>query len=90
MPRFWLNGTDLVRHKQHYHGIDNFPAMLSWKVKPAGFQEDELLEFNVKDFGFKWQKRNWGAEVANFKETGIHKVIFEHPVRKTKPSENVK
>ena len=82
MPRFWLNGTDLVRHKQDYHGIDNFPEMLSWKVKPDGFQEDELLEFNVKDFGFLWQKRHWGAEVAKFKDTGIHEVIFKHPARK--------
>ena len=32
IPRFWLNGTDLVRHKQEMHGTNDFPAMLSYHV----------------------------------------------------------
>ena len=58
VPRYWLMGTDLVRHKQDYHGLDNgvddwptdekvFPGkFLSWKSVPADFDVDELLEYN--------------------------------------------
>ena len=82
IPRFWLKGTDLVRHKQDYHKLNNFPAMLSWEVVPDGFQDKDLLEFNVKDFGFLHQRRKWAEEVANYQNTRIHEVIFEHPNRK--------
>ena len=86
IPRFWLKGTDLVRHKQNYHDLDDFPAMLSWKAVPEGFSVHELLEFNVKDMGFKKQKLNWAKEVEEYKKTHNHKVFFKHPTRNPKES----
>ena len=66
IPRFWFKGTDLVRHKQVMHSMDEFPAMLSYCSKPAGFQDSELLEFSVKKFGLVWQRQQWRDEVAAY------------------------
>ena len=55
-------GTDLVRHRQDYHNLDNgagnwptdervFPGeFLSWKSVSEKFDVEELLEYNVKVF----------------------------------------
>ena len=84
IPRFWLFGTDLVRHKQEVHGINDFPKMLSYCIKPDGFQDSELLEFNMKDFGLLWQKRNWQMEVNEFAKTGEYCRYFAKPVSSRK------
>ena len=79
IPRFWLKGTDLVRHKKEMHAIDDFPAMLSFCVKPDDFQDSELLEFNMKKFGLVWQKRQWWQEVKEYAESGKYCEIFAKP-----------
>ena len=64
-----------MRHKQVYHTIDEFPAMLSYRVKPEGFQDSELLEFNVKKHGLVWQTQEVNADA----ESGKYREIFVKP-----------
>ena len=79
IPRFWSKGTDLVRHKQVMHLMDEFPAMLSYCPQPAGFQDSELLEFSVKKFGLVWQRQQWRDEVAAYARGDKFLLSLNHP-----------
>ena len=68
-----------MRHKQAMHTIDEFPAMLSYRVKPEGFQDNELLEFNVKECGLVWQKQQWREEVDAYAKSGKYREIYIKP-----------
>ena len=48
------------------HAMNNFPEMLSYRPKPAGFQDSELLEFSLKKFGLVGQRQHWENEVAAY------------------------
>ena len=75
IPRFWSKGTDLVRHKQVMHLMDEFPAILSYCPKPMGFHPGgELLEFSVKKFGLVWQRQKWFDEVAAYAQSRVKQV----------------
>ena len=65
IPRYWLMGSDLVRHRQEIHYLKeaDWPAdlsfphnFLSWMSVPETFDSSELLEHNVKFFGGKKNK----------------------------------
>ena len=93
IPRFWLMGSDLVRHRQVYHGLKDhewpenlkFPSnFLSWMSVPEDFKTDELLEHNVKFFGNQKNIDQWEEEVTvyrHYKVKGAHTVIFQRPDR---------
>ena len=77
IPKFWAKGTDLVRHKQVMHLIDDFPAMLSYCPKPIGcFNEGELLEFSVKKFGMVKQRQKWWEEVDAYAKSRVTQVGY--------------
>ena len=38
IPRFWLKGTDIVRHKQDYHGLDISQPCYLGKLCPKVFK----------------------------------------------------
>ena len=49
---------------------------------PSFYHLNELLEFNVKDFGYQHQHRLWELEVTKFETEKFHKVYFFRPERK--------
>ena len=93
IPRFWLMGSDLVRHRQVVHNLLDsawpedltFPSnFLSWMSVPEGFNTDKLLEHNVKFFGNKKNIDEWEEEVELYQHydgKGAHTVIFQRPDR---------
>ena len=93
IPRFWLMGSDLVRHRQVVHKLLDsawpedltFPSnFLSWMSVPEDFNTDELLEHNVKFFGNKKNIDEWEEEVElyeHYEGKGAHTVIFQRPDR---------
>ena len=91
IPRYWLGGSDLVRHKQVYHQLDDshwpsngdFPSeFLSFRSVPEDFDPKELLEHNKLFFGNKEDSDLWEKEVTQsqwYRGDGTHTVLFERP-----------
>ena len=90
VPRFWVGGADLIKHKQQFHGMGlsdwpldgSYPSKyLSFKAVPVGFNPMELLEHNRQFFGTYASSSDWSEEVRRFKDSvgGTHKMIYKRP-----------
>ena len=98
IPRYWLGGSDLVRHKQVFHKLDDsqwpsngdFPSkFLSFRSVTEDFDPKDLLEHNKLFFGNKKDSDLWGKEVkqSQWLVDGTHTVFYERP---DKGSESVR
>ena len=92
IPRYWVGGSDLVRHMQVYHGLADsnwpkngkFPSrFLSFRSVTESFDPMDLLEHNKQFFGNKKHSDLWEQEVRQFKKSvdGIHSIVYERPDR---------
>ena len=90
IPRFWVGGADLIKHRQEYHsmGPDDWPTdgsfpseYLSFKAVPEDFNPLELLEHNKLFFGTREASDAWCEEVKGSKDKidGTHEMVYKRP-----------
>ena len=90
IPRFWVGGSDLIRHKQDFHSMGpkewptngDFPVeYLSFKAAPEDFDPLELLEHNKLFFGTRVASEAWNKEVmdSQYLVDGTHEMIYKRP-----------
>ena len=90
IPRFWVGGSDLIKHRQDYHSMGPnewptngaFPAeYLSFRAAPEDFDPLELLEHNKLFFGTRVASEAWDKEVMNsqYSVDGTHEMVYKRP-----------
>ena len=98
IPRYWLGGSDLIRHKQVFHKLDdsNWPSnghfpwkFLSFRSVTEEFDPKDLLEHNKLFFGNKEDSVSWEKEVkqSQWLVDGTHTIVYGRP---DKGSESVR
>ena len=79
IPRYWLGGSDLVRHKQVFHKLDDsnwpsngdFPSkFLSFRSVTEEFDPKDLLEHNKLFFENKADSDLWEKEIKTISMVG--------------------
>ena len=65
IPKYWKDGTDLIRHKQVMHNIFEFPSALSYGLIPSGCS-GKKLEYSLKKFDRPKQRQLWWDDVEKY------------------------